>query len=289
MDRKTIYNIMTAVAAFAVMSLASCVKDDLYDTPHPDKGAVLVRIDWKGSIPEVVQDEYTLNIDGEEQTTGINTTEVVKLSEPGTHTVLVYNRPAGIIIENGVASVGEAVRSRTAERVIRALPGYFFTGRQEITVARDDTLRVHLPMEQRNRDLRVELTVANGNSELIESVTGTLRGIAGAFGLQEQKVTDSEASTVLSFMRSDDKFTANARLLGFTGGKPAFTLEIRFTDGRTQTVESGNFAETVKGFGDNMTETFVLTNKLNPPADTGMTATIENWKSGNNGEDIDIH
>lgn len=287
MDRKKICNIMT-VAAFAVMSLASCVKDDLYDTPHPDKGTVLVHIDWKGSIPEVIQDEYTLNIDGEEQTTGINTTEVVKLS-PGTHTVLVYNRPAGIIIENGIASVGEAVRSRTAERVIQALPGYFFTGRQEITVAQDDTLRVHLPIEQRNRDLRVELTVANGNSELIESVTGTLKGIAGAFSLQEQKITDSEASTVLSFMRSDDKFTANARLLGFTGEKTAFTLEIRFTDGRTQTLESGNFAETVKGFGDNMTETFVLTNKLNPPADMGMTATIENWKSGNNGEDINIH
>lgn len=287
MRNKILYHVMAIVAV--VLPLTSCVKDDLYDTPHPDKGAVLVQFYWSGIATEAIPDEYILDIDGKEHTVSGSSVTTDKPFEPGRHIVLVYNRPTGISIENGVAAVGNAARNRAAGRTIQAMPGYFFTGRQEITVIQDDTLRVVIPMEQRNRDLRIELTIANGNTELIESVTGTLKGIAGAFGLHEQKITDSETSTVLEFSRSDGKFTANARLLGFTGGKPALLLEIRFTDGRTQTVESDNFAETVKGFGDNMTETFVLTNRLNPPAEAGMTATIEDWKSGNNGEDINIH
>lgn len=289
MKTRTLYNDIVVAAAITAMSLTSCVKDDLYDTPHPDKGTVVVQLDWNGIATETIPDEYILDIDGEEQPVNGSTVTTDKQYEPGRHTVLVYNRPTGISIENGVATVGNAARNRAAGRVIQAMPGYFFTGRQEITIFQDDTLRVILPMKQRNRDLRIELTIADGNSELIESVTGTLKGIAGAFGLHEQKITDSETSTVLEFSRSVGKFTANARLLGFTGGKPALSLEIRFTDGRTQTVESDNFAETVEGFGDNMTETFVLTNKLNPPAETGMTATIEDWKPGNDGEDINIH
>lgn len=41
---KTICKIM-AVAAIA-LSLTSCVKDELYDTPHPDYGRITVSADW---------------------------------------------------------------------------------------------------------------------------------------------------------------------------------------------------------------------------------------------------
>ena len=36
----------------AVTILTSCVKDDLYDTPHPDRGAVVVTTDWSGKSTE---------------------------------------------------------------------------------------------------------------------------------------------------------------------------------------------------------------------------------------------
>ena len=38
----------------SVVSLSSCVKDDLYNTPHPDKGAVEVTTDWTGRSSDAV-------------------------------------------------------------------------------------------------------------------------------------------------------------------------------------------------------------------------------------------
>ena len=50
----------------SVVSLSSCVKDDLYNTPHPDKGAVEVTTDWTGrSSDAVVPADYILRIGGE--------------------------------------------------------------------------------------------------------------------------------------------------------------------------------------------------------------------------------
>lgn len=54
-------------------------------------------------------------------------------------------------------------------------------------------------------------------------------------------------------------------------------------------MESGSFADAVKDFGVNMTETFVLTNSLKTPIEAGMSATIEDWHPSNNGgEDVSI-
>ena len=40
--------------------LTSCVKDDLYDTPHPDRGAVVVTTDWSGKSTEAdIPQAYT--------------------------------------------------------------------------------------------------------------------------------------------------------------------------------------------------------------------------------------
>ena len=36
----------------AAVLLASCVKDDLYNTPHPDKGAVVITTDWTDALAE---------------------------------------------------------------------------------------------------------------------------------------------------------------------------------------------------------------------------------------------
>ena len=47
----------------AVTILTSCVKDDLYDTPHPDRGAVVVTTDWSGKSTEAdIPQAYTLRI-----------------------------------------------------------------------------------------------------------------------------------------------------------------------------------------------------------------------------------
>lgn len=268
---------------FAV-AMTGCVKDELFNTPHPDKGAVVLDI---GGLPG--GDGYTVDIDGKTfETTGSAFT-VPDLFEPGTHAVTVYNRPEGFSVEGLVARVaplGAAVRA--ADGFIHPLPGYLYSGTRQIEVVADDSLKVEMSVSQQVRDLLLELTVTEGDPERIASVEGTLSGIAGAFDLAAQQTTGEAVSTVVEFTRTGDKLTADARLLGVTGNRQTLVIDIVFTDGRKQTTES-DLTDYLKDFGSDMTEAFRLTGNLNTPVEAGMSATIDNWQPGNgDGEDADI-
>lgn len=277
------YTIMAGIAA--AMMLTSCVKDELYDTPHPDKGALVLDVD---GLPG--GDGYMVDIDGQTFEVTGSMFAVPDLFEPGTHTLTVYNRPEGFSVEGLVARVAPLEAAvRSTDGLIHPLPGYLHSGTRQIEVTADDSLKVEMSVSRRVRDLRLELTVTEGDPERIASVKGTVSGIAGMFDLAAQKTTGEVASTVVAFTRTGDKLTADARLLGFIGEKPMLTVEIRFTDGRTQTVENGSFADAVKDFNKDMAEPFVLTGNLNTPMEAGMNATIEDWQPGNGGgEDVDI-
>lgn len=280
---KTVLPMVAVTLTFAV-TMTGCVKDELFNTPHPDKGAVVLDI---GGLPG--GDGYTVDIDGRTfETTGSAFT-VPDLFEPGTHTVTVYNRPEGFSVEGLVARVaplGAAVRA--ADGFIHPLPGYLHSGTRQIEVTADDSLKVEMSVSQRVRDLHLELTVTEGDPERIASVRGTLSGIAEAFDLAAQQTTGEAVSTAVEFIRTGDRLTADARLLGIMGSKQTLLLDIVFTDGRTQTTES-DLTDHLKDFGGDMTEAFRLTGDLNTPVETGMSATIDNWQPGNgSGEDADI-
>lgn len=56
--RKTVLPVAMATLTFAV-SMTGCVKDELFNTPHPDKGAVVVTTDWTDALAEAtVPDTY---------------------------------------------------------------------------------------------------------------------------------------------------------------------------------------------------------------------------------------
>lgn len=283
--KRYLYMLLCGAAAFG-----SCVKDDLVDTPHPDKGAVVVTADFsRRSAGCAVPAEYTLHhtcCEAAEPCTmpGEGEKCLPELFAPGSHTFHAWNSCEKMTATDGTVKVNEIVSG-----TIESLPGYLFTAREEKEIVRDDTTRVNIKMLQRTRDLRLELTVTEGDPELIASVRGTLTGVAGAFDLAGQTVTGNAANATVAFTLKGDQLTAEARLLGFTGTAPTLTLEIAFTDGRTQTVVNDSFAEAVKDFGKEMTETLVLTNNLNTPVEAGMTATIEEWKPGNGGgEDVEV-
>lgn len=260
--------------------LAGCVKDDLYDTPHPDKGAIVVQLDWSGVSPDAIPDDYVLNVDGKEQTASGTTAVVEQLVEPGEHTLLIYNRPEGITIEGDVASVDEVTataKARAAELFIQPLPGYLFTAWQKITVVPDDTLRVKLPMAQRTRDLQFELTVTEGNPELIRSVTAKLDGIAGAFDLVARQTFGEAKATNLIFTRNAAKLTASARLLGTLGTVQTLTLEIAFTDRQEPQITEVDLTEAMTAFNTTMSVGFEIKGNVETPIGMDATATITDW------------
>lgn len=90
----------------AVTILTSCVKDDLYDTPHPDRGAVVVTTDWSGKSAEAdIPQAYTLRIGGREQNVSAATNVFDALLAPGGYGLTVYNSPEGISIDGNKATV----------------------------------------------------------------------------------------------------------------------------------------------------------------------------------------
>lgn len=281
--RKTVLPLAVAALIFAV-TMTGCVKDELFNTPHPDKGAVVLDI---GGLPG--GDGYTVDIDGRTFDATGGTFTVPGLFEPGTHTVTVYNRPEGFSVEELVARVAPlGAERRAADGLIHPLPGYLYSGTRQIEVTADDSLKVEMSVSQRVCDLLLELTVTEGDPERIASVRGTISGIAGAFDLAAQQTIGEAVSTAVEFTRTGDKLTADARLLGMTGDRQTLVIDIVFTDGRTQTTES-DMTEYLKDFGSDMTEAFRLAGDLNTPIETDMSATIDNWQPGNGGgEDADI-
>lgn len=159
----------------AAVLLSSCVKDTLYDTPHPDKGVVTISLTGLSA-----DDNYVLDMDGKvADITGSPFTNP-DLLNPGTHSMVIYNRAEGFTFDGRMARVNAPDgKSRADGASVIPLPGYLKTISQEITVTADDTLRVNPVPQQRVRDLQLELEVTQGRPELIQSVTATLSGIAG--------------------------------------------------------------------------------------------------------------
>ena len=264
------------VIGMAATLLASCVKDDLYNIPHPDRGAVSV------SLTGVTADDaYVLDIDG--QTADITGSPFTypDLLTPGAHSLVVYNRAEGFTFDGRMAQVNiSGSKTRADGTPVIPLPGYLRTASQEITVVADDTLRLTPTPVQRVRDLHIEFTVTQGRPELIQTVTGTLTGIAGAFDMEAGQTTGEPASTVVTFTRDGDRLTADARLLGTMGAVQTLTLDIAFTDdGRTQRTEV-DLTEALAAFNGDMTAGFKVTGTLETPV--GMeeaTADITGWET----------
>ena len=56
--KKQLYILM--YGAISALLLASCVKDEVYNTSHPDKGAISIHV----NLPQGMGD-YTVEIDGQ--------------------------------------------------------------------------------------------------------------------------------------------------------------------------------------------------------------------------------
>ena len=265
----------------AAMLLSSCVKDELYNTPHPDKGAVTISLTgW------TADDDYVLDMDG--KTADITCSPFVypDLLLPGAHSLVLYNRAEGFTFDGRMAYVNardDKIRADGA--TIIPLPGYLKTISQEITVVADDTLRITPSPQQRVRDLHIEFTVTQGRPELIQDVTGTLGGIAGAFDMETEQTTGEPASAIVTFTRDSDKLTADARLLGTMGAVQTLVLDIAFVDGGRILRTEVDLTEALADFNGDMTAAYRVTGTLETPV--GMeeaTVEITGWESVDGGD-----
>ena len=283
--KPTRYIPILAAAATALLT-ASCVKDTLYNTPHPNHGKITVTADWSARGEGIdIPATWTLSMGDYTGTETAATHAPDHLFAPGSYTLVAWNPAEGITVSGTTATVAPASGSQTTGTFIDNAPGWFFTHAEQVSIEKDTDYPFTAAMRQQVRELQLELEVTQGRPELIQSVTATLSGIAGAFDMARGQTTGEPASTVFSFTRDGSRLTADARLLGTMGAVQTMVLDIVFVDGgRTQRTEV-DLTEAMKDFNDDMTTAYRITGTLETPV--GMeecNAEITGWESVEGGD-----
>lgn len=269
---------ITYTAVLAAILLASCVKDELYNTPHPDSGAVVVTADWsdRNSDADIPQ-AYILSIDGQEQEVSKETNVLNRLLSAGKYTLAAYNKPDQVTVADNTASV-----NATSAKHINPMPGYLFASVQDINVVADDTLRVTARMKQLIRRLNLELTATEGDYSRVQSATATLSGVASVADMATGE-RSAAAQVTNTFRQNGNKFTLFFRLLGIvTTEAQTLTVDITFNNGDTQQIVS-DVTESMKNF-NNEAEPIKLKGNLLLPVEATVTgATITGWNEVDGG------
>ena len=278
--KPTRYIPILAAAATALLT-ASCVKDTLYNTPHPGHGKITVTADWSARGEGIdIPATWTIAMGDYTGTETAATHAPDHLFAPGSYTLVAWNPAEGITVSGTTATVAPASGSQTTGTFIDNAPGWFFTHAEQVSIEKDTDYPLTAAMQQRVRELQLELEVTQGRPELIQSVTATLSGIAGAFDMAQGQTTGEPASTRFSFTRDGSRLTADARLLGTMGAVQTLVLDIVFVDGgRTQHTEV-DLTEAMKDFNGDMTTAYRVTGTLETPV--GMeecNAEITGWES----------
>ena len=283
--KPTRYIPILAAAATALLT-ASCVKDTLYNTPHPNHGKITVTADWSARGEGIdIPATWTIAMGDYTGTETAATHAPDHLFAPGSYTLVAWNPAEGITVSGTTATVAPASGSQTMGTFIDNAPGWFFTHAEQVSIEKDTDYPFTAAMRQQVRELQLELEVTQGRPELIQSVTATLSGIAGAFDMARGQTTGEPTSTVFSFTRDGSRLTADARLLGTMGAVQTMVLDIVFVDGgRTQRTEV-DLTEAMKDFNDDMTTAYRITGTLETPV--GMeecNAEITGWESVEGGD-----
>ena len=288
--KNTIYKMTLALTAI-VLSLTSCVKDDLYDTPHPDHGKVAVTADWTARGEGIaVPEEWTVAIGDYtgEETTATHAPDY--LFKPGEYRITAYNPVGDITVSGTTATVA------VSDGFISGVPGWLFTHVQEVAIEKDTDHEFTARMQQQVRRLTLVIDPTGDAKERITAITATLGGAAGTldFATQTHGTPSDIPLTFTKITEGEDagKWTATVRLLGIAGEQQKLTGILTFADGNPRPVSlESDLTASLAEFNNGKTEPLTLGGTVaETPTEAGVTATIDDWQPGNGGgEDVDIH
>jgi len=269
---------LTIVGA-AVLLTACDVKDPIYETEHPDKAQITVTTTWSGIGQGATKPaEYYAAYGAEEKKATQDEYTFPNLFDAGTYTVYFYNKPEGI-----------AISGTTATATYTASPlGWLFTGKLTETVEADRDYAFTVPMKQQVRQLTLTIEPTGGTADKIESITASLSGVAGTLDM-DSDTHGSPSNAPLTFTKGNDgKWTATVRLLGITGSVQKMTGTITFTGGTPADIplESDLSAGLTMFNADKKTPLALDGGRVELQTEAGFTATINDWKTGNNGTGI---
>lgn len=283
---KAKYNKVVILTAALALSLTSCVKDELFNTPHPDHGKVTVTADWTArgegiSVPE----KWTVNIGDYtgEETSATHSPDY--LFTPGDYRIIVYNPAADITVSGTKATVSPASGNWDGVgSFISGTPGVLFTHVQDVVIEKDREHGFTAMMRQQVRRLTLVIEPTGDAADRIESIEGYLNGAAGTLDFAED--THGTPSNVeLHFTKITEgadvgKWSATVELLGTAGTGQRLTAQLRFADNNPKAVTfSSDLTEALKDFNGNKAEALTLGGSIvETPAEGGFSATITDWE-----------
>lgn len=289
---------LVGAVAIATLLAACDVKDPIYNTPHPEKGAVTLTTDWsKLGDGLTAPESYTFVAAGYTGTLSGNVNKLDYLFDPAEIRVSVYNTAEHISINGTTATVATA--SGNVDGVgsfIQNTPGWLFTSSGEMMIEKDKEHFHTAMMQQQVRELTLILEPTGETIDKIESITGTLSGVAASLDIADgTHGTPSNVAMTFSKITSGTdagKWSATVRLLGTAGAEQRLAATIAFTDGNPTPIQlDSDLTTALATFNANKRTPLTLDGKVvETPTGAGFGATIDDWTAGNgDGEDIDAN
>ena len=290
---KTARYIPILAAAAAALLAASCVKDTLYDTPHPDYGKIAVTADWSARGEGIdIPATWTVTMGDYTGTETSATHAPDHLFAPGSYTLAVWNPAEGITVNGTTATVAAATGNRAGtDAFVDNAPGWFFTHTEQVSIEKDKDYPLTAAMRQQTRELTLMIEPTGDAADRITEISAHLTGAAGTLDFATDTY-GAASNVVLPFTKiteGDDagKWKATVRLLGVTGTEQMLTGEIRYTDNNPlpTTLES-DLTEALKEFNAKKTEPLTLGGTLveTPEGMEVDGAEITDWEPVDGGE-----
>lgn len=257
---KKIYTII-----LTALLLSSCVKDTLYDTPHPDHGMISVTADWSARGEGIdIPATWTVTMGDYTGTETSATHAPDHLFDPGSYTLAVWNPAEGITVNGTTATVAATTGNDAgAGAFISNAPGWLFTSVQQVLIEKDTDYPLTAAMKQQVRELTLVVEPTGDAAGRITEIVAHLTGAAGTLDFATDTY-GAASNVVLPFTKiteGDDagKWKATVRLLGVTGTEQLLTGEIRYADGNpTPTTLKSDLTETLKEFNTGKGESLTL-------------------------------
>ena len=285
---KKIYTII-----LTALLLSSCVKDTLYDTPHPDHGMISVTADWSARGEGIdIPATWTVAMGDYTGTETSATHAPDHLFDPGSYTLAVWNPTEGITVNGTTATVAAATgNDAVAGAFISNAPGWLFTSVQQVLIEKDTDYPLTAAMKQQVRELTLVVEPTGDAAGRITEIVAHLTGAARTLDFATDTY-GAASNVVLPFTKiteGDDagKWKATVRLLGVTGTEQLLTGEIRYADGNpTPTTLKSDLTEALKEFNTGKSASLTLGGTLvETPEETEFSGfEITGWETVEGGD-----
>ena len=285
---KKIYTII-----LTALLLSSCVKDTLYDTPHPDHGMISVTADWSARGEGIdIPATWTVTMGDYTGTETSATHAPDHLFDPGSYTLAVWNPAEGITVNGTTATVAATTGNDAgAGAFISNAPGWLFTSVQQVLIEKDTDYPLTAAMKQQVRELTLVVEPTGDAAGRITEIVAHLTGAAGTLDFATDTY-GAASNVVLPFTKiteGDDagKWKATVRLLGVTGTEQLLTGEIRYADGNPPpTTLKSDLTEALAAFNTGKGESLTLGGTLvETPEETEFSGfEITGWETVEGGD-----